>query len=187
MEIKKFKTKAKARGKINNIIENDNTSALVENDKSIFMHVVETQNELLDSDDNDALNTKKDMIKSLPNYIPWILLAILLPTSFYLWFQLSDIKNDPLKAAKAETAEIISLVGKIMVLPNDESPKIATLTEEDLGKIKNQSFFINAKIGDKVLVYTTANKVILYNPSSNKIVEVANLNSDSSPVSQPTL
>jgi hypothetical protein len=187
MEIKKIKTKAKARAKINNIVENHNADALIENDESIFIQKVETQNDLLDLSNNDVRDTTKDSGKLLLAYLPWVLLVILLLSSSYLWFQLSDIKNDPLKAAKAETAEIINLVGKIIVLPKDESPKIATLTEDDLSKIKSQSFFINAKVGDKVLVYTIARKVILYSPNLNKIVEVANLNSDNSSLLQPSL
>jgi hypothetical protein len=116
--------------------------------------------------------------------IPWILLSIVLIISIFLAFQLSEIRKDPLKVAQAETNEIIKTVGKILVLPTGETPKIATLTESDVNRLKTQSFFLAAKVGDKVLVYSTARKVILYDPQINKIVEVANL--DANTVGNPS-
>ena len=185
MESKNKKTRVK---KVVNIIpENDNTNALMEKNESIFIQGFEMQENSLDLSDSSQENVTANKRKLFLNYIPWILLVIFLPSSFYFWSQLSDIKKDPLKAAKAETLEIINTVGKIMVLPKGEYPKIATLTEDDLGKIKTQSFFINASAGDKVLVYSIARKVVLYNPTSNKIVEVANLDSDNSTVLEPSM
>lgn len=140
--------------------------------------------------DKKFFNT--DLIKRLGNkkegflaFIPWLLLAVFLVLSFYLWFQLS--KNDSLKINDVEISKVTTAVGKILVLPTGEVPKIATLTEADLQKVKTQSFFVNAKVGDNVLVYSIARKVILYSPKINKIIEVANLNSDSSSVSSPSL
>ena len=72
--------------------------------------------------------------------------------------------------------QVIEQVGKLMVLPGNETPTVATVT--DLEKLKGQVFFAKAQIGDKVLIYTQAKKAILYNPASNKIVEVAPLNLD---------
>lgn len=120
-----------------------------------------------------------DLMKENKKYIfgsmPWILLIVLLLALFYLWFQYSEIKNDPLKVVQSETTEIIKVVGEIIVLPSGELPKIATLSEEDLIKVSDQSFFTNAKVGDKLLVYSVSRKIILYRPEVHKIVEVANL------------
>jgi hypothetical protein len=135
----------------------------------------------------DAINSAENKRKSFLAAIPWILLVIFLVSSFYLWSQLSEIKKDPLKAALTETTDTITAVGKIMLLPDNETPKVATLTDADLTKIKSQAFFINAKVGDKVLVYSTARKVILYNPNINKIIEVANLNSENSSAIAPSI
>lgn len=186
MELKNKKTKARSRGKLNIIADDNNTDTFIERDESVFLQGVEIKDDLLDISNNDSFNKNNNRKKFLFTYLPWVLLIILLIISFFLWFQLIDIKKDPLRAVKAETAELVNIVGKIMVLPKDESPKIATLTEEDLDKIKTQPFFINANVGDKVLVYSIARKVILYNPASNKIVEVSNLNSDNNYVPQPS-
>ncbi len=91
--------------------------------------------------------------------------------------QLKLLKN-PQEAAKFETQQVIDAVGKLISLPSNETPTIATVT--DAKKLKNQPFFAKASNGDKVLIYTTAKKAILYNPSQNKIVDVAPVNIDTS-------
>jgi hypothetical protein len=181
--------------KMEAVIQNSNEDMFVEKNEVLFIEKTEEQNELLDVPTDiqkklskfDIKNTLNDKKKLFLTFIPWILLVIFLVSSFYLWSKLSDIKKDPLKAALAETNEVITSVGKIIVLPVGETPKIATLTDADLSKVKTQSFFINAEVGDKVIVYSLARKVILYDPNINKIVEVANLNSDNSPGSSPSL
>lgn len=66
--------------------------------------------------------------------------------------------------------EIVSAVSKLMVLPEGEEPTFATVS--DPSKLEKQPFFKNASVGDKVLMYTVSKRAILYNPTSNKIVEV---------------
>ncbi len=82
-------------------------------------------------------------------------------------------QNDPTVKIKAETNDLLSKVGKLIVLPQDEQPTIATVT--DLEKLKSQPFFEKAQLGDKVIIYTKAKKAILYRPEENKIVELAPL------------
>jgi hypothetical protein len=67
----------------------------------------------------------------------------------------------------------VAAVGKLIVLPTDEQPTLATVV--DPSKLKNQPFFAQAQKGDQVLIYTNARKAILYSPTANKIVEVAPL------------
>src|SRR5687767_785586 len=76
--------------------------------------------------------------------------------------------------AQAEADKLVSDVGKLIELPSDEKPTIATVS--DVEKVKEQAFFKNAKNGDKVLIYTNAKKAILYRPSENRIVEVGAVN-----------
>ncbi len=65
-------------------------------------------------------------------------------------------------------------VSRIMVLPANEEPTLATVT--DLSKLKDQPFFTNAQEGDKVLIYPRSLKAILYSPSKDKIIEVSSVN-----------
>ena len=94
----------------------------------------------------------------------------------YLWRQVSKLNQNPAEVSRQELQDIIAKVGKLMVLPSDETPTLATVN--DPAKLKGQAFFANAKVGDKVLVYSKAGKVILYNPSEDRIVEVAPINSN---------
>lgn len=103
-----------------------------------------------------------------------LLFVVALGAAGYFYKQLSDIKKNPNKVAQDETKATIAAVGKLIVLPTDETPTLATVT--DPSKIKDQTFFAHAQTGDKVLIYTKAKKAILYNPSGNKIVEVAPIN-----------
>ena len=65
-------------------------------------------------------------------------------------------------------------VGKLIVLPEGEQPTVATVSDAE--SLREQPFFAQAKNGYKVLIYTNARKAILYDPLSNKIVDVAPLN-----------
>ncbi len=103
-----------------------------------------------------------------------IIALIAIAAAIYFYLQSVNLKIDPQQAAAEETASLIKTVGKLIVLPQDETPTIATVTDPE--PLKEQMFFANAKAGDKVLIYTGAKKAILYNPESNKIVEVAPVN-----------
>lgn len=81
------------------------------------------------------------------------------------------------KPAATDDATIIQQVGKHMVLPL-EQPKVVTVTGvEDLRR--EQPFFLQAKNGDKLLVYSS--RVILYNPDLDKIVDIAQIRIDTTP------
>lgn len=104
-----------------------------------------------------------------------ILLALMLCLSLGagIYFYKKSISNTP-KDTQKELQDTVKIIGKLMVLPSDETPTLATVNDPE--KLKNQAFFANAKVGDKVLIYTNAKKAILYNPAQNKIVEVSPLN-----------
>ena len=77
-------------------------------------------------------------------------------------------------APKTQTPQAtIDAAGKLISLPAGETPTVATVS--DLAPLKDQPFFKDAQIGDKVLVFKESEKAILYRPSTNKIVTVAPL------------
>ena len=76
--------------------------------------------------------------------------------------------------AQAEANALVAKVSKLMDLPTDETPTIATVT--DVSIVKDQPFFAKAQNGDKVLIYQKAGKAILYRESENKIIEVGAVN-----------
>lgn len=92
----------------------------------------------------------------------------------FLFKKYHDLQQDPQHQAQQETAALVASVSQLMVLPEGETPTIATVADTE--KLKDQPFFANAQVGDKVLLFTTSKRAILYRPSANKIIEVAPIN-----------
>jgi hypothetical protein len=112
-----------------------------------------------------------------PKFILMILAALLIITSaaaIYFWRQFSQLKQNPQQAAQEEAQQVMALVARHMILPEGETPTIATVTDPE--KLKGQPFFEHAKLNDKVLIYTNAKKAILYDPEADRIIDVAPLN-----------
>jgi len=101
---------------------------------------------------------------------------------YYYYRQATDLKKNPQKqqaVLQEEAKSLVADVSRLIVLPQDEEPTIATVSDPE--KLKDQPFFANAKAGDKVLIYSKAKKAILYDPQNDKIVEVAPLNININP------
>ena len=82
------------------------------------------------------------------------------------------LSNKPAdEQAAKEGADVIAAVGRLIVLPEGEVPTLATVSDPE--KLKDQAFFAHAKAGYKVLIYTKARKAFLYDPSQDKLIEVA--------------
>ncbi len=119
--------------------------------------------------------------------IPLIAIAALaLVAYFYMQIrdlnsQLKAFKENPQILAQQETDALVAQVSKLVVLPSDETPTIATVTDPEA--LKDQPFFATAEKDDKVLIYAKAQKAILYSVKMNKILEIAPLNlGENSPV-----
>ncbi len=104
------------------------------------------------------------------------LLALLvsLAGNAYLYNQLTVIKNNPSKVGQSELVDVVARVQKILDLPEGEQPTLATVSDPSL--LKGQQFFAKAKTGDKVLLYATARKAILFDPIANRVIEVSPIN-----------
>jgi len=73
--------------------------------------------------------------------------------------------------AKKEINDLVNEVKKLIVLPENEIPNVATITDAD-GLAKNQPFYKGSSNGDKVLIYFNAQKAYIYSLSNNKLVNV---------------
>lgn len=106
-----------------------------------------------------------------------IALGIAIIPSLYFYSKYQETKSQLSRTPagqKEETAKIVALVAKLLVLPAGEEPTLASVTDKE--KLKDQPFFAKAENGDKVLIYTEAKKAILYRPSQHIIIEVAAVN-----------
>lgn len=104
---------------------------------------------------------------------------------WYFYNKYQQIKINPEIITKEETSFLVERISKLMDVPQDETPTLATVLDKE--KLKDQAFFANADNGDKVLIYTKAKKAILFRPSTNKIIDVSPLSLDSSAVSSQNI
>ncbi len=150
---------------------------------------------------NSEVYVKQDSTK-LSRFWIWIIVgvcvALLILLGIMYWrsqTQLNEVKvqlhngnADLGTQLRLENAQLIDQVGKLIILPTDEQPTIATVT--DLNKLKSQPFFAKAEVRDKVLIYSKARKAILYRPRSNQIIELAPLidgtDTPAAPAATPT-
>jgi hypothetical protein len=100
--------------------------------------------------------------------IIFIIIILSFGSAYYQFRQYEQVKSNPANYIKEDEKKIINSISQYMVLPSDETPSISIVTEST--KLKDNIFFKNAQNGDKVIVYTQAQKGILYRPSSNKII-----------------
>lgn len=100
---------------------------------------------------------------------------------FYLNYQ--QIKTNPNISSDLENKNITDNVKKLIDLPLNETPSVATVTDRE--KLKSQDFFKKSENGDKILIFNESKKAVLYRPSVNKIIEYASL-IDSAPSSSPS-
>lgn len=119
-----------------------------------------------------------DFLK-LKSKLPYIIVFIFALISFF-WFQkykeARKQLRDPQRVQQAQIRAIVEKVGKLIDLPADEEPTLATVT--DLDKLSDQPFFANAQLGDKVLIYIKNQKAILYRPSENKIINLSTIETE---------
>jgi len=90
--------------------------------------------------------------------------------TLYFRAQYEAIKMNPNIEAQKQVADLVEQVGKLMVLPSNETPTVEVIS--DISALADQPFFALAQNGDAVLIYNTALKAILYRPSTNKIINV---------------
>lgn len=141
-----------------------------------------------------AIQVESRLNAKLVGYVVLTAVVILIAVPlvyFYRQYQHTQLLlNNPAKAADEEIKQVVAEVGKLMILPKDETPTVATVT--DKSKLQSQVFFANVENGDKVMIYTKNKKAIIYRPSLNKIVEVGPVNiaqtqpSTTPPPQQPT-
>lgn len=133
----------------------------------------------------DKLTTIKNLVRA--NLIGVLALLLIFSSIANIAFynKLSAIKDDPQQAVQEQTEKLIKRVAKLINLPPDEKPTIATVSDPAL--LKDQPFFAKAEKGFKVLIYSSAGKSILYDPFENKIIETASINIGTQTTPAPTL
>ncbi len=123
---------------------------------------------------NDLLKIEKIQLYKITTMTLGILFLASAGAGGYYYFELNKIQENSQKLAQEDRATLLAQIGRLILLPNNEDPTIATVANPEL--LRNQQFFNNAQKGDRILIYTIARKAILYNPTADKIIEVAPVN-----------
>ncbi len=103
-----------------------------------------------------------------------LLFVSLAASAIYFFFQYEALKNQYQSSALAsqkQIKKIVAEVSKLMLLPKNELPTIATVSDEK--KLSSQPFFAHARNGDEVLVFANAKIAILYDPVEHLIINVS--------------
>ncbi len=87
--------------------------------------------------------------------------------------ELNKTKN-PTQAAKEEAKDLVSKLAGYLALPAKEQPTVATVKDRD--QLQDAALKDAVKNGDKILVYAKAQVIVVYRPSTNKIVLFQPLN-----------
>ena len=99
------------------------------------------------------------------------LLLVTLGVAGYFGYNNWKLTHGESATTQKEIDDLVTEVGMLILLPTDERPTVATVS--NLEPLKDQAFFAHATVGDKVLIYANARKAILYDPRNKKIIEVA--------------
>ncbi|MGB4833469.1 MAG: hypothetical protein WBP40_00385 [Candidatus Moraniibacteriota bacterium] len=105
------------------------------------------------------------------SFVLSILLLVAVCAAGYFYYQ---YRQSPKVQSAGEVKDLKEEIGAIFELPTGEEPTLATVTDRD--KLAEQPFFQKAENGDKVLIYSTSGRAVLYRPSTKKIVDVTAVN-----------
>ena len=117
--------------------------------------------------DNDTRNTRA--------IIAFLLLLTVLgfAAAGYFYWQAQGTNNNSTATKQTEAnraKEVKAKVAKLISVPADETPTLATVT--DKAKLKDQPFFKDAQNGDQILIFPQAKKAIIYREDENRLINV---------------
>jgi hypothetical protein len=110
--------------------------------------------------------------------IPIILVVVLalLATAFFLG-RYTVYQSNPELSSAEQTHGILTKVGALIQLPQNEAPQMAAINDAESAK-QTQPFLVNAQNGDILIVYANAQMALLYRPNANKLIAVGPITSD---------
>lgn len=87
---------------------------------------------------------------------------------------LQEAQANSQEAQAAEVESLVTQVGELMELPQGETPTVATIRSTE--NLAEHPFLSRGQEGDRLLIYTGDSRlVVMYRPSSDKIVAVGSV------------
>lgn len=128
-------------------------------------------------------NPNKKSKKHTKNKFLWFLVVVILVALagglVFLYTKYSETKKEVEKLStvqgqqelsKTQTQELLGEMRKIIIMPTNEDPVVATIT--DINQLKDKEFYKDAQNGDRVVVFANAKKAYIYSPERKLIVNV---------------
>ena len=141
--------------------------------------MAKTQNEeeFLDEEGTEEKpRSKRPAKKSKSKLIAIIVAIILLAAAGYFVMNRSgsgepQTEEQAAAAAEAEIAELEERIQRLIVLPSEETPVLATITDAEALRAE-QPFYASVEDGDKLLIYLSNQRAVIYRPSQDVLVNV---------------
>lgn len=117
------------------------------------------------------------IVSRLPMIVAVVLLFVAVGAAgfFFIQYQNEKTRAAQLLGASTQSPEeikkLLEKVGKLIELPQGESPTVASVT--DPKTLASQAFFEKAQAGDQVLIFDKSRVAVLYRPSTGKIINYA--------------
>lgn len=119
----------------------------------------------------ESTSSKKHRGRKIVSTIVLVLLVSTVGLCAFFYVQYHNaLKNNP----NAERDRIVTSIGKVIELP-DEQPVFSTV--QNNAKLANPTLRQRAKNGDKLLIYAVAKRLIIYRPSTHKVVDLLTIQS----------
>ena len=116
---------------------------------------------------------RRVFVSFLPRF--WLLFVLILVIALiagaFLYGRYSVYKAHPDLTSVDQAQQVLADVGKLIKLPEGETPSLATITDAVSVKA-GQPFLLGAENGDVLIVYAAAQMALLYRPSSNQLIAV---------------
>lgn len=128
---------------------------------------------------------RRSVFKRLLSKKLWLgaLIVVLVAAVGVLAYGYMDTRKELTSLAKANSSggelerdRLMAEISAYMQLP-DETPTVAAVS--DVTKLKGQEFFKNAQNGDRVLIFSKAERALLYRPSTHKVIEYSRISVNS--------
>lgn len=98
------------------------------------------------------------------------LLIVALGASAFFFLKYVEASKDP----KADQKKTLESIASVIALPNEEP---TSFNIADKSKLSNQALAGRVENGDTLFVYAQAKKLIIYRPSTKKVVDLLRIDS----------
>jgi hypothetical protein len=110
---------------------------------------------------------KKSNVNKVLLFVVILLLAAVSALGFMYY---KESQADSKQATQAEVRKLADTVSRLVSVPEDETPTVATVIDAEKIKKNNPNFYKDVQNGDKMLVYS--DRVILYDVSKGVVLNM---------------